>query len=80
MEKNLPTAEELMNSKEYEPDSGISFEGYHGDNAAMVPSMMIEFAKLHVEQALKEIEIQRCLHHYPPIQFINKTDLIKNIK
>ena len=51
--KKIPTAEDFMNSKEFEPDSGISFEDYHGDNAAMVPHMMIEFAKLHVQAALK---------------------------
>jgi hypothetical protein len=41
---------------------------------------MKEFAKLHIEAVLYEIEIQRCLKHYPPINFISKGDLLKNIK
>jgi hypothetical protein len=49
----IPTAEDFMNSEQYEPDKGICFEDYHGDNVAIVPDMMIEFAKLHVEAALK---------------------------
>lgn len=47
------TAEEFMNSKQFEPDEGISFEDYHGDNVALVPTMMIEFAKMHVKAALE---------------------------
>jgi len=65
MEK-IPTAEKFMRGQELSISS--------------IQNMMIQFAKLHVEQALKEIEMQRCIHHYPPIQFINKTYLIKNIK
>jgi len=73
MEK-IPTAEDFIKVSEiYDKDySTISLHD--------AEQRMIEFAKLHVEAALKEIEIQRCTHHYPPIQFINKTDLIKNIK
>tara|TARA_Y100000389_G_C17417362_1_gene494560 strand:+ start:559 stop:684 length:126 start_codon:yes stop_codon:yes gene_type:complete len=41
---------------------------------------MREFAKLHVEATLKEVEIQRCLNHYPSMDFITKQDLLKNIK
>jgi hypothetical protein len=68
-EWRLPTAKEFieMNSENH---SLIDIE-----------KIMIEFAKLHVEQALtnflQEIEIQRCLYHHPPILFINK-DSIKN--
>ena len=53
--KRMPTAEELMNSEKYEPDRGISFEDYHGDNAAWVPDMMIEFARLHCLKQAKAI-------------------------
>jgi len=73
MEK-IPTAEDFIKvSETYDKDySTISLHD--------AEQRMIEFAKLHVEAALKEIEIQRCIHHHPPIQFINKTYLIKNIK
>ncbi len=54
--KKIPTAEDFMNSKEFEPDSGISFEDYHGDNAAMVPHMMIEFAKMHLKAFQKSMK------------------------
>lgn len=50
----IPTAEELLNSKEYEPDKGISFEDYHGDSVSgTAERAMIEFAKLHVKAALE---------------------------
>tara|TARA_R110000822_G_scaffold178776_1_gene318693 strand:- start:87 stop:359 length:273 start_codon:yes stop_codon:yes gene_type:complete len=59
------TAEELMNSEKYEPDNGISFEDYHGDMADIVPSMMIEFAQYHVEQALKEASKSAEIYEIP---------------
>ena len=73
MEK-IPTAEDFIKvSETYDKDySTISLHD--------AEQRMIEFAKLHVEATLQEIEIQRCIHHHPPIQFINKTYLIKNIK
>lgn len=79
-EWRLPTATEILSkhSVNYgmiENNPRAVVLGSEGINA------MIEFAKLHVEEALKnflqEIEIQRCLYHHPPILFINK-DSIKN--
>ena len=72
------TAEEFLKSTElivkFDNSQGCILE-------EELPKLMIEFAKLHVEEALKnflqEIEIQRCLYHHPPILFINK-DSIKN--
>lgn len=50
------TAEEFMNQEEYEPDSGISFSDYHGDIAGSTESLMVDFAKYHVREALKEAQ------------------------
>ena len=50
MEK-IPTAEEILNDKVYITKDGI--EDVH-DSLSTVADVMIEFAKLHVEQALKE--------------------------
>jgi hypothetical protein len=53
-DNEIPTAEEFMNSEQYEPDLGIFFEDYYGDAVGLIPSMMIEFAKLHVTEALRQ--------------------------
>lgn len=54
MENNILTAEEFMNSKQFEPDEGITFEEYYGENnVAFVPTIMIAFAKMHVKAALE---------------------------
>ena len=50
MEK-IPTAEEILNDKVYITQDGI--EDVH-DSLSTVADVMIEFAKLHVEAALKE--------------------------
>ena len=50
MEK-IPTAEEILNDRVYITQDGI--EDVH-DSISTVAEAMIEFAKLHVEQALKE--------------------------
>ena len=50
MEK-IPTAEEILNDKVYITKDGI--EDVH-DSLSTVADVMIEFAKLHVEAALKE--------------------------
>ena len=31
MENKLPNPEDILNSKEFDPDKGINFEEYHGD-------------------------------------------------
>jgi hypothetical protein len=71
------TAEEKLKANFYNG----SFIEIHSGDFEDIKNIMIDFAKLHVEQALKnflqEIEIQRCLYHHPPILFINK-DSIKN--
>jgi len=76
MEK-IPTAEEILklyyNGARDEDGDPIYYDW-------SIHDAMIDFAKLHVEATLQEIEIQRCINHHPPIQFINKTYLIKNIK
>ena len=66
----IPTAEHFLHKEGFD----MLFDGDR------ITGKMIEFAKLHVEAALKEIEIQRCLYHYPRIEFINKEDLISKIK
>ena len=70
----IPTAEEFFNNF----CNKHTRVGQLNDTERL--EVMIEFAKLHVEAALKEIEIQRCLYHYPRIEFINKEDLISKIK
>ena len=50
MEK-IPTAEEILNDKVYITKDGI--EDVH-DSLSTVADVMIEFAKRHVKQALKE--------------------------
>ena len=77
--KELPTAKDFL--KEY-ADLIQNEEGdaeYLVDEESCIEAMK-EFAKLHIEAALHEIEIKRCLNHYPPINFISKQDLLKNIK
>ena len=75
----LPTAKDFF--KEY-ADLIQHEEGdaeYLVDEESFIDAMK-EFAKLHIEATLQEIEIQRCLKHYPPINFISKQDLLENIK
>ena len=75
----LPTAKDFM--KEY-ANLVQHEEGdveYLVDEESFIEAMK-EFAKLHIEATLREIEIQRCLKHYPPIYFISKQDLLNNIK
>ena len=75
----LPTAKDFM--KEY-ANLVQHEEGdveYLVDEESFIEAMK-EFAKLHIEATLREIEIQRCLKHYPPINFISKQDLLNNIK
>ena len=71
----MKTAEEFLKSKKYP-----SYTSDGGYGTVYVTEAMVEFGKLCIENALKEIEIQRCLHHYPRIEFINKEDLISKIK
>jgi hypothetical protein len=55
MSKVIPTAEEFLNQEKFNPDFDITFEEYHGDTITWTTQKaMIEFAKLHVEAALKE--------------------------
>lgn len=75
----LPTAKDFF--KEY-ADLTQHEEGdaeYLVNEESFIDALK-EFAKLHIEAALHEIEIQRCLKHYPPIYFISKQDLLNNIK
>jgi len=59
MKNNIPTAEELLNDRVYITQDGI--EDVH-DSLSTVAEAMIEFAKLHVEAALKEaLESIPCL-------------------
>ena len=48
--KQIPTAEEILNNNVYITQDGI--EDVH-DSLSTVADVMIEFAKLHVEAALK---------------------------
>ena len=53
----IPTAEEwLLNHKEMSKYDVADYDegGYSGVNEGVLYKIMIEFAKLHVEQALKE--------------------------
>lgn len=59
MKNNIPTAEKILNDKVYITQDGI--EDVH-DSLSTVAGAMIEFAKLHVEAALKEaLESIPCL-------------------
>lgn len=82
------TVEELFeNYKEYTALTEGHFE-YLVDEEDFKKAL-IEFAKYHVQKALEKytekLELERVKHHYPPLNFINKTDLksvypLENIK
>lgn len=52
----VPTAEEIFYSKEFSKNSSLEFED--------VENLMIEFAKMHVEEALKEAYEKAGLEYY----------------
>ena len=78
MEK-IPTAEEILNDRVYITQDGI--EDVH-DSISTVAEAMIEFAKLHVEAALKfaaiEATIETINKYSPEEQHIVNHDSILN--
>lgn len=80
MEK-IPTAEEwLLNHKEMSKYDVESYDegGYLGVNEGALYKMMIEFAKLHVEAALKAAEY--CTEEYDFSVEIKNSYPLENIK
>lgn len=63
-----PSAEEYLNSKEFEPDSGISFQEYNGDGMSYIAvKAMKAFAELHVRNALKSAAEKAEIEEYESI-------------
>lgn len=49
-QEKIPSAEDFLNSKEFEPDEGISFEDYHGDSiSGIAVSAMEKYLNLHLK-------------------------------
>ena len=52
----------------------------NGYGATQLAKMVaLEYADFCVEKILETIEIERCLHHYPKIEFINKKILLDSL-
>jgi hypothetical protein len=59
---NIPTAEEIAIKNFMDMESGFSFDhSLHKLQKKFITNAMIEFAKLHVEAALKEASISKSL-------------------
>ena len=81
MNKEIPTAEEFLKSKGLFNDKSIRLQS----NGLTSSEAMIEFAKLHVEAALKQASINATLLPYMDRPVVDKSSILqsyplKNIK